>query len=92
MATITGTIRSAGEGMPGLRILAYEEVRIGIDDPPKPCRSSHPTIKKVGETTTDSTGSFRISFTPTEPFEDACSFSAGEQDRVVDEEPFLISA
>ena len=64
MARLEGTIRSAGEGVGGLRVVAFEETRVGFELDDKPCRSSHPSISNFGEATTDEGGGFSIQFEP----------------------------
>lgn len=76
MARVAGSIRSAGDGVPNLRVVAFEEVRIGSEVEDKPCRLSHPQIRQLGQKTTDSAGEFSITYTPTSEPPDACSFKA----------------
>jgi hypothetical protein len=76
MARIVGRITSAGEVFAGLRVVGFEEVQIGFDSPSRPCRKGFPSVRLLGEAAGDTAGSFAISFTPTEPPDGACSFSA----------------
>jgi hypothetical protein len=84
MITIKGTILSAGEGVQGLRIMAYEEVQIGMPQPPKPCKLSYPSASLVGEAMTDASGAYQIQFVPREPSPLDCAFMAHVRVRVFD--------
>jgi hypothetical protein len=76
MAVIRGTIRSAGAGVPGLTVKAFEQVQNGIELDNKPCRLSNPSILQVGTVTTDADGRFRVQYDAREPLSIACAFVA----------------
>ena len=82
MATLHGQIRRAGQGVPGLRVVGYEEIQIGyeVDDTP-PCQLGPPSVEYVGDDLTDDTGRFRIEYTPRED-PDECGFRAVVRVRV----------
>jgi hypothetical protein len=77
MAFVVGTIRSAGQGVAGLLVKAFEEVNAGFpQDDDKPCRFESPNSRQIGQGTTDRTGDFSISYTPRVRPEAACGFTA----------------
>ena len=82
MATLHGQIRRAGQGVPGLRVVGYEEIQIGyeVDDTP-PCQLGPPSVEYIGDDLTDDTGRFRIEYTPRED-PDECGFRAVVRVRV----------
>jgi hypothetical protein len=77
MASVVGTIRSAGQGVSGLLVKAFEEVRVGVDpEDGKPCRLGNPETRQIGQATTNAAGAFSIAYDARQPDDDACSFQA----------------
>lgn len=77
MALVVGTIRSGGQGVSGLLVKAFEEIKVGFDlEDGKPCRFGAPDTRQIGQATTNAAGEFSISYEPREASEDACGFHA----------------
>jgi hypothetical protein len=92
MSRIFGQIRSAGQGVPGLRVLAYEEVQYGFEEPDTPCRLGTPWPRLAGEGATDAQGNYSVTYDARQPLEDSCAFIARGYIRVFDGQALLLNS
>lgn len=74
--SLRGRITRCGAPASGHRVIGRHRLQIGFPDDGKPCAIGFPTVRQVGEATTDADGDFAMAFDALAELEGTCSFSS----------------